>query len=88
MTVFVATSVGEALDALSASEPPEILAGGTDLMVEVNFGRRRPDAIVSIGRIASLRRWGCPREGAAISDGCSSPGVTARATFFLLTGLQ
>lgn len=69
MTVFVATSVGEALDALTASKPPEILAGGTDLMVEVNFGRRRPDAIVSIGRIASLRRWRCSGEGDASADG-------------------
>src|SRR5205085_5587183 len=34
----------------------EVINGGTDLMVEINFGRKRPDAIVAIDRIDELRR--------------------------------
>ena len=35
-----------------------ILGGGTDLMVEINDGHRRPDGfVISVGRIADLRSW-------------------------------
>ncbi len=60
-------------DALSlAAELPEaeLLAGGTDLMVEINFGRKRPDAVVAIDRVAELRhlaRNGRVRMGAGVT---------------------
>ena len=34
-----------------------VLAGGTDAMVEINMGHRRPAAVVSVGRIPELRSW-------------------------------
>jgi CO/xanthine dehydrogenase FAD-binding subunit len=34
-----------------------LLAGGTDAMVEINAGHRRPDAVISVGRLAELRTW-------------------------------
>jgi CO/xanthine dehydrogenase FAD-binding subunit len=44
--------------AILASEPaPTVLAGGTDLMVDVNYGRRRPDDVLSLRRVAELRGW-------------------------------
>lgn len=47
----------EALE-LKAQEPEAVpLAGGTDLMVELNFDRRRPEAIMDLTRVAELRRW-------------------------------
>jgi CO/xanthine dehydrogenase FAD-binding subunit len=55
MTVFVPTSLESALDALSSSQPPQVLAGGTDFMVEVNFGHRRFDSVVSVSRVAELK---------------------------------
>ncbi|HZJ50255.1 MAG TPA: FAD binding domain-containing protein [Actinomycetota bacterium] len=43
---------------LKAQEPEAVpLAGGTDLMVELNFDRRRPEAIMDLTRVAELRRW-------------------------------
>jgi CO/xanthine dehydrogenase FAD-binding subunit len=31
--------------------------GGTDVMVDLNFDRRRPGALLDLGRIAELREW-------------------------------
>ena len=43
MGVHVATSLADALAALAADPGAHVLAGGTDLMVEVNFGHRSPE---------------------------------------------
>lgn len=45
-----------ALDALASLPDATILAGGTDLMVEVNFGHRRPDTVVAVRRVEELSR--------------------------------
>ena len=41
------------------AEHPEALpiAGGTDVMVELNFDRRRPGALLDLGRVQELREW-------------------------------
>jgi CO/xanthine dehydrogenase FAD-binding subunit len=47
-------------DALAAkAEQPDALpiAGGTDVMVELNFDRRRPPALLDLTRIAELAEW-------------------------------
>src|SRR3954469_10620479 len=52
-------------DALQArAEHPDALpiAGGTDVMVELNFDRVRPSAMLDLTRIAQLREWG-PENG-------------------------
>src|SRR5258708_29793445 len=56
MTVLLPTSIAEAVGALAAGEA-QLLAGGTDFMVEVNAGRRQPHAIISLDRIDELKRW-------------------------------
>ena len=58
VTVRCPTQLDEALAALAELPGAQILAGGTDLMVEINHGSRRPDAIVAVGRVAQLRGWG------------------------------
>jgi CO/xanthine dehydrogenase FAD-binding subunit len=50
-----ARSSDEALARLRDQPDTVILAGGTDLMVELNFGRRRPERVVAIDRIDDLR---------------------------------
>ena len=57
MTTRVAATLDEALGALAAEPDATVLAGGTDLMVDVNAGRRRLSAVVMIGRVAQLRGW-------------------------------
>jgi CO/xanthine dehydrogenase FAD-binding subunit len=50
-------SWAEAL-AIKADMPAAVpLAGGTDVMVELNFGVRRPPALLDLTRIGELRHW-------------------------------
>ncbi|WHT17729.1 xanthine dehydrogenase family protein subunit M [Crossiella sp. CA-258035] len=43
---------------LKAENPEAVpIAGGTDLMVELNFDKRRPPAILDLGRITELTEW-------------------------------
>jgi CO/xanthine dehydrogenase FAD-binding subunit len=51
------TGLPEAFDALDARPDAHLLAGGTDLMVEVNFGHRRPPAVVSLRRLPELQGY-------------------------------
>jgi CO/xanthine dehydrogenase FAD-binding subunit len=73
MTVVVATSLGEALAALAADPATQVLAGGTDLMVEVNAGLRRPGSIVALRAIDTQRGWS--RQGDTLRLGA---GMTFR----------
>lgn len=53
-------SLDDALDALRAHPDALVLAGGTDLMVEINAGHRRlagPETVVAVSRVAELRTW-------------------------------
>lgn len=50
-------SWGEALRA-KADHPAAVpVAGGTDIMVELNFGHRRPEAILDLTRVPELSGW-------------------------------
>lgn len=58
--------------ATKAAEPGALpIAGGTDVMVEINFDQRRPPALLDLGRIAELADWevtdGLLRVGAGVS---------------------
>lgn len=75
MPVTVATSLAHALAVLGGDPTASLLAGGTDLMVEVNMGHRRPTAIVALDRVPELRSWehdpvaGVVRLGGAVRYG-------------------
>lgn len=44
--------------AVRAGHPDTLpVAGGTDVMVELNFARRRPPALLDLGRVAGLADW-------------------------------
>jgi CO/xanthine dehydrogenase FAD-binding subunit len=51
------TTLAEAFDALAERPAAHLLAGGTDFMVEVNFGRRRPTSVVALRRVAELHGY-------------------------------
>jgi CO/xanthine dehydrogenase FAD-binding subunit len=58
MLMLVPTSLDEATAMLAEHPDALILGGGTDLMVEINDGHRRPDGVVmAVGRIPDLRSW-------------------------------
>lgn len=68
--------------AVAAGATP--LAGGTDLMVEVNFRHSRPEHVVGLRRVEELCQWSGPRIGAAVTwrrlerDGPRALGQAAR----------
>lgn len=57
MDVLLPRTLEEALEIKAARPEAVPIAGGTDLMVELNFDRRRPDLILDISRLAELREW-------------------------------
>ncbi len=58
MVVHLPATVDAAVDHLSTPDGATILAGGTDMMVEVNDGHRRPDGdLIVVNRIPELRSW-------------------------------
>ena len=70
MSVHISRHVDEALENLSSRTDATILAGGTDLLVEINFGRQRPAHIVAIDRVDELKdlsRNGHVRMGALVT---------------------
>jgi CO/xanthine dehydrogenase FAD-binding subunit len=56
MSVALPASLDEALVLLAAPDTT-VLAGGTDLMVEVNDGRRPLREVVALRRVRELRAW-------------------------------
>src|SRR5688500_6300784 len=71
MTVLVPTSLDEALSALTELPGALVLAGGTDAMVEVNMGHRKPDDVVSVNRVSELRSWTYDLQAATVHIGAA-----------------
>jgi len=70
VSVVVARSVDNVLDHISSATEVTLLAGGTDLLVDINFGRKRPERVVVIDRVpelAQLERNGRVRMGAGVT---------------------
>lgn len=55
MGITVAETLDDALGAVADRPGAQVLSGGTDFMVEVNFGQRRPTDVVALRRVAELR---------------------------------
>jgi CO/xanthine dehydrogenase FAD-binding subunit len=55
VSVHVARGLDDVLDNLASVSETTILAGGTDLLVEINFGRQRPRNILAIDRVGELK---------------------------------
>jgi CO/xanthine dehydrogenase FAD-binding subunit len=69
--VLAPRSLDEALQ-LKAERPDALpIEGGTDVMVELNFDRRRPDAILNLNEVPELNGWsrdnGALRLGAGLT---------------------
>jgi CO/xanthine dehydrogenase FAD-binding subunit len=70
MNVDVARDLDRALDLLAERPAADVINGGTDLMVEINFGRKRPESVIAIDRVAELRdlsRNGTVKMGASVT---------------------
>ncbi len=69
MSVVAPRSFEDALAELAVEPDRHTLAGGTDLMVEVNFDHRRPESVLSLHRIAELREWATHDEQLVLGSG-------------------
>lgn len=65
METLYPTTVAEAVAGLEEGVTP--LAGGTDLMVEVNFGHARPERVMALRRLGELSAWDGNRIGAGVT---------------------
>jgi CO/xanthine dehydrogenase FAD-binding subunit len=81
MPVLTPVSLDDAVRLLDAHPGALVLAGGTDLMVEINEGHRPigsggdPTVVVAVDRIAELRTWTVDRGADTVTIGA---GVTYR----------
>jgi CO/xanthine dehydrogenase FAD-binding subunit len=64
-------SLTEAIEAKAVVPAAVPIAGGTDVMVEINFDARRPEALLDLNRVAELTTWervdGWVRLGAGVT---------------------
>jgi CO/xanthine dehydrogenase FAD-binding subunit len=74
VTFLQPASWPEALEARAARPEALAIAGGTDVLVELNFERRHPDALLDLSRLEELRAIG--REDGQVRIGA---GVTYEA---------
>jgi CO/xanthine dehydrogenase FAD-binding subunit len=57
MDVFLPRTLDEALDMVAAHPEARPIAGGTDVMVELNFDRDRPEGLIDVSRVPELGEW-------------------------------
>ncbi|MFH8366750.1 FAD binding domain-containing protein [Streptomyces sp. NPDC018031] len=63
----------EALAAKAEYPTAVPIAGGTDVMVEINFDHRRPDHLLDLNRIGELSEWEVSADGGTVRLGPSVP---------------
>src|SRR5438105_5950654 len=57
MDVYLPRTLEEALEVKAAHPEALPIAGGTDVMVELNFDRHRPEAVLDVSRLPELKVW-------------------------------
>ena len=57
MTVLIPQSLHDALAAATANPDAQIIQGGTDLMVEINFNHRKPADVIALRRVDEIRNY-------------------------------
>ncbi len=67
METFRPGTLDETLDLLTDHPDATVLAGGTDLMVEINYGGLRPTSVVALRRVDELKTWDGTFIGAGVT---------------------
>jgi CO/xanthine dehydrogenase FAD-binding subunit len=57
VTVLIPQSLHDALVAATANPDAQIIQGGTDLMVEINFNHRKPTDVIALRRVDEIRNY-------------------------------
>ena len=75
MEVLTPRSLAEALQ-LKAERPDAVpIQGGTDVMVELNFDRARPAALLNLNEVAELRGWSRENGSYVLGSGLTYTGA-------------
>ncbi|HEX6877027.1 MAG TPA: FAD binding domain-containing protein [Nocardioidaceae bacterium] len=86
MEMVHATSWADALAAKAAAPGLLPIAGGTDVMVELNFDRRRPEGLLDLTRVEDLATWSLVGDTVVLGAGVTYTQV-GRELSDLLPGL-
>lgn len=73
MTVLIPSTLDEALAMLSDNPSADLLTGGTDMMVEVNFNHRKPSTVIALRRLTELQSWSIDKENQRVTIGAGVP---------------
>lgn len=73
MTVAVPQTLREALAFSSANPNAQIIQGGTDLMVEINFNHRKPTDVLALRRVTEIRNYSISADKSRIIIGAGLP---------------
>lgn len=87
MSITVPESLPAVYAALDSDPEAQLLAGGTDFMVEVNFGHRRPPAVIALRKVAELRGWHREGDTLVIHGGCTYREMQEEAIASLVPAL-
>src|SRR5437667_3834748 len=83
MDVLLPRTLEEALEMKAVAPAALPIAGGTDVMVELNFDRRRPSAILDISRLPELGVWRTQDGTCFLGAGVTYSRIVNRLTMFL-----
>src|SRR5437588_5033639 len=87
MDVLTPRTLDEALR-LRADRPGAVpIQGGTDLMVELNFDRRRPDVMINLNEVEELRGWSHENASLRLASGLTYPEIEHSELASLLPAL-
>jgi CO/xanthine dehydrogenase FAD-binding subunit len=73
MSVLIPTSLHEALEMRAQHPEADLLTGGTDMMVEVNFNHRKPQTVIALRRVDELKTWSIDHESRVVTIGSGVP---------------
>jgi len=85
--VSLPVSLEEAFDAFERCPDAQLLAGGTDFMVEVNFALRRPPAVVCLRKVEELKGWRLEGSEVVLGAGLTYTELMAPRLSDLVPGL-
>jgi CO/xanthine dehydrogenase FAD-binding subunit len=87
MEVVSPTNLGEALR-IKAERPDAVpIQGGTDVMVELNFDRSRPDVLLNLNEVDELRGWSRDNGSLRLGSGLTYAEAMAEPLADLLPAL-
>ena len=73
MAVLIPTTLDEALHMRAEHPDADLLTGGTDMMVEVNFNHRKPETVIALRRIDELKTWSINQQSRTVTIGAGVP---------------